>query len=110
MNYFIWRNQDAGRNSVSMVAQSLFSHKQLHGKSTTEMQEMMFQEHHINWAHYDQSKKNGRLIVKETYTDKYAVPMSTEIGTCERTRWVVKPAWKFTEDKEKLMTMIPTYV
>jgi hypothetical protein len=27
----------------------------------------------------------------------------------KRSRWVSKPAWKFTEDKEKLLAMIPKY-
>ena len=120
LNYFIWRNQDCARNSVSMVAQSLFSHKQLQGKSTKEMQEMMFNEHNINWADYDQSKKNGRLIVKEEYEISYP---SNEVGwepgkngrdinykeSVKRNRWISTPAWKFTEDKDKLLNMIPKY-
>lgn len=106
MNYFIWRNQDCARNSVSMVAKSLFSHKELQGKSTAEMQEMIYQKEGINWADYDQAKKNGRLIVKEEYlqVNHLIVTMSQF-----RTRWVSKPAWKFTEDKDKLLEMIPNY-
>ena len=122
MNYFIWRNQDCARNSVSMVAQSLFSHKELHGKSSSQMQEMMFKEHNVNWATYDQSKKNGRLIVKEQYLAELNPPQNTNnmiyvnatvtndgIGAL-RNRWISKPAWKFTEDKETLLSMIPKYV
>jgi tRNA(His) 5'-end guanylyltransferase len=121
MNYFIWRNQDAGRNSVSMVAQSLFSHKELHGKSTADMQEMMFQKHNVNWSQYDPAKKNGRLIVKEEYTDATAdllikhketareVFGVSDVIVNKRTRWVVKPAWKFTEDASTLLNMIPKY-
>src|SRR5579862_4213450 len=67
MNYFIWRNQDCARNAVSMVAQSKFSHKELQGKSTAQMQEMLFQSHGINWSEYREDWKNGRLIVKEEY-------------------------------------------
>jgi len=113
MNYFIWRGNDCSRNSVSMVAQSLFSHTQLQGKSTPQMQEMMFKEHNVNWATYDQAKKNGRLIVKEEYTIKAGESEGTEFAMfidTQRNIWVSKPAWKFTEDKEKLLEMIPTYV
>jgi tRNA(His) guanylyltransferase len=124
MNYFIWRNQDCARNSVSMVAQSLFSHKMLQGKSTAEMQEMMFQNYQLNWADYDPAKKNGRLIVKESYTTKEDGVQLDNIfsNLCDgtkkpvnyipptRTKWVSKPAWKFTEDKEKLLLMIPQYL
>ena len=40
-NYFVWRQQDAKRNSISMMAQSIFSHKELQGKSGTEMLKMI---------------------------------------------------------------------
>lgn len=118
MNYFLWRNQDCSRNSVSMVAQANFSHKELQGKSTPDMHEMLHSKD-INWAmDYTDREKNGALIVKETYisdfkcesidlvdTDKFGVR-----GTgVERTRWVSKGAWKFTEDKIKLLSMIPEY-
>lgn len=121
MNYFIWRNQDAGRNSVSMVAQSLFSHKELQGKSTADMQEMMFQKHNVNWAEYDQSKKNGRLIVKKQYElDDTAKLLIKHHGVVKeifgasdiivtRHKWISIPAWKFTENKETLLNMIPKY-
>jgi len=107
MNYFIWRNQDCARNSVSMVAQANFSHKELQGKSTTEMHEMLHAKG-VNWAtDYSDREKNGALIVKEEYTitnDPQFAPIPVT-----RTRWVSKGAWKFTEDKEKLLAMIPKY-
>ena len=113
MNYFIWRNQDCARNSVSMVAQENFSHKELQGKSTPEMHEML---HHkgINWAtDFPDGAKNGRLIVKESYETSVSVPDVANFKvvpqTVTRTRWVSKGAWKFTEDKEKLLAMIPAY-
>ena len=40
-NYFVWRQQDAKRNSISMMAQSIFSHKSLQSKSGEEMLEMI---------------------------------------------------------------------
>jgi tRNA(His) 5'-end guanylyltransferase len=122
MNYFIWRNQDCSRNAVSMVAQSQFSHKELQGKSTPMMQEMLFTQKGINWSEYDEALKNGRLIVKESYFHNAIynvdVPVNKDgITVCgpgvdgpARTRWASKPAWKFTQDKEKLMEMIPQYL
>jgi tRNA(His) guanylyltransferase len=62
-NYFIWRQQDAVRNSISSVAQSLYSHKELNGKKTDEMQEMIFQKG-INWNEYAPRKKRGCVIRK----------------------------------------------
>jgi len=63
-NYFIWRQKDAIRNSISMVAQSLYSHKQLNGKSQSDMQEMCFQKG-INWNDMPNGFKRGRTIIKE---------------------------------------------
>jgi tRNA(His) guanylyltransferase len=62
-NYFIWRQQDAVRNSISSVAQSLYSSKELHGVKTDQMQEMIFQKG-INWNDYDFRKKRGAVIGK----------------------------------------------
>lgn len=62
-NYFIWRQKDATRNSVSMVAQSHFSHKQLHGKSVKDMREML----HVvddSWYKYPDECKYGNWIKK----------------------------------------------
>jgi tRNA(His) guanylyltransferase len=62
-NYFIWRQQDAVRNSISSVAQSLYSTKELHGKKTSDMQELIFQKG-INWNDYDFRLKRGAVIAK----------------------------------------------
>lgn len=42
-NYFLWRQKDAIRNSISASAQSLYSHKELHQKTQSDMQELIFQ-------------------------------------------------------------------
>ena len=67
-NYFIWRQQDATRNSISSVAQSLYSHKELEGKSSDEKQEMIFQKG-INWNDYTYREKRGGVIAKVYYVD-----------------------------------------
>lgn len=68
VNYFVWRQQDCTRNSVSSVAHSLYSPKQLYKKNNSEMQEMIF-EKGINWNDYETYWKRGRIILKE-YLDK----------------------------------------
>ncbi len=60
-NYFLWREMDATRNSISMAAQSMFSHRQLHKKNTSEMQEMMFQVG-FNWNKYPVFFKRGTFV------------------------------------------------
>lgn len=106
MNYFIWRNQDCSRNSVSMVAQHNFSHGKLQNKSCAEMQEMLFKERNINWSEYPEHLKNGRLIIKEEYEMEYPHNSNEVI---KRKKWVSTPAWKFTQDSKKLLDLIPEY-
>lgn len=67
-NYFLARQFDAEKNSISMLAQSLYSHKELHSKHGGEMQEMCFQKGH-NWNDLHFSKKRGSFIVKNTYVN-----------------------------------------
>ena len=66
VNYFIWRQQDASRNSIAMVAQSKFSPKELHKKNTNEMQEMMFQKDGTNWNDLGTYKKRGISVIKSS--------------------------------------------
>lgn len=63
-NYFIWRQKDWIRNSVSMLAQSLYSHKQLHGKNQKDMHEMIH-EAGYNWAKLGSKWKNGIFIYRD---------------------------------------------
>jgi tRNA(His) guanylyltransferase len=85
-NYFIWRQADATRNSIQAAAQALYSQKELHGKNTNELQEMMFQKG-INWDEYSAGEKRGRLIVKEQY--EISATSYKPGDTVTRNRWVV---------------------
>lgn len=62
-NYFIWRQIDWIRNSVSMLAQSLYSHKQLHKKNQSDMHEMIH-EKGLNWSDLGDVYKNGLFVYK----------------------------------------------
>ncbi len=99
-NYFIWRQRDAVRNSVSMAAQAKFSTGQLHGKGSGEMQEMLFSQHGINWNDYPDSHKRGCVITRHVaegrveYTDKRTGEMA--VTTAMRTTWETGPAPHFT--------------
>lgn len=75
-NYFIWRQQDASRNSIQMVAQSIYSHTQMQNKSCDVLQEMMFQDRQINWNDFDTVYKRGSCITKEYYTTQEGVMRS----------------------------------
>jgi len=61
-NYFVWRQQDASRNSVQMLARHYFSHKQLHKKNNSEIQDMLMLEKGVNWNDIDTWKKRGSCV------------------------------------------------
>ena len=70
VNCLIWRESDAVRNSISMLAQHHFSHKQLHGKSTSEMQNMLMEKYSINWNDVSPAWKRGTYVQRQLFTDK----------------------------------------
>lgn len=63
-NYFIWRQQDATRNSINMLGQSLYSHKELQGKNTDQVQEMCFQKGK-NWNDVQTCYKRGTVTHRD---------------------------------------------
>ena len=78
-NYFLWRQQDCRRNSVSQTARSLFSHKQLHAKKTQEMKDMMLSKG-TSWdMDINEGYRNGWLITKECVV---AAPLIKENRNC----------------------------
>lgn len=65
-NLIYWRQLDATRNSIQMVGQANFSHKELQKKSCNMIQEMLFAEKGINWNDYPTHLKRGSCCIKTT--------------------------------------------
>lgn len=63
-NYFVWRQQDATRNSISMAAQHYCGHKATMHKSSNQKQEMIFQTANVNWNDFTERFKRGGLFKK----------------------------------------------
>lgn len=63
-NYFYYRQLDATRNSIQMAGQANFSHKELHGKSCNQIQDMLMTKRGINWNDFPEYKKRGSCCVK----------------------------------------------
>jgi len=63
-NSFLWREMDASKNSISMAASDLYSHKQLHKKNGKDMQEMLFQKG-INWNDFPPFFKRGTYVQRQ---------------------------------------------
>ncbi len=63
-NYFLWRQQDASRNSINSVGQAHFSSKQLHGLNTDMVQDLLFKEKGINWNDLPTINKRGACVIR----------------------------------------------
>ncbi len=61
IKYLIWREMDATRNSINQAARTLYSHKQLDKKNSSEKQELLFSKG-INWDKYPDYFKRGTYI------------------------------------------------
>jgi len=80
INYFVWRQQDCSRNSVQMVARSLYSHKELIGKNNSQLQDLIYDKGQ-NWNDYPTGQRRGRCIVKEpgvVWTIADEIPIFTQ--------------------------------
>jgi len=111
INYFIWRQQDATRNSIQSVGYSLYPHEKLKGVKTDEMQEYIFKKG-VNWNDFPIGQKRGRTVVKldtlvevkpEAYNkskNKSNFIIKNDKFFVERNQWTVVEPPIFTKDKD----------
>lgn len=66
-NYFLWRQFDAMRNSVQMVGQAHFSHKELQNKTCNDIQDMLMVQKRINWNNLPTYQKRGSCAIYADY-------------------------------------------
>jgi tRNA(His) 5'-end guanylyltransferase len=71
VNCFIWREQDATRNSVQMAAQSCFSHADCQNKSGSELQDMLWKQMDINWNDYPNFFKRGTYVRRKNIERRF---------------------------------------
>lgn len=64
-NLIYWRQLDATRNSIQMVGQANFSHKELQNKSCNQIQDMLMVQKSINWNNFPTYQKRGSCCIKE---------------------------------------------
>lgn len=101
-NYFYWRQLDASRNSIQMVGQANFSHRELQNKSCNDIQDMLMTQKGINWNDFPTYQKRGSCVIKEDYwidgnngceySEEYSEVLN-RTGGCEtdimRSRWII---------------------
>lgn len=90
-NNFYWRQLDASRNSIQMVGQANFSHKELQNKSCNDIQDMLMTQKGINWNDLPTYQKRGSCCVKMYQLDEGSFQSHAEDKLMEhgRTFWTV---------------------
>lgn len=88
-NLIYWRQLDATRNSIQMVGQANFSHKELQNKSRNNIQDMLMTQKGINWNDLPIYQKRGSCCVKKEIENK-SIGYNGEVRAIEyRTEWVI---------------------
>lgn len=82
-NAILWRQRDAEKNSVSSLAQSLYSQKEINGISSKKLQDKMFTEKGVNWNDVPTMYKRGSACVKDA-EGKWFIDMEMPIISQDR--------------------------
>lgn len=88
VNCLIWRQQDATRNSIQALAQSLYSQKQLSGLKCSQLQDKMFTEKGVNWNNLSTYQKRGACAVKRMMKKKVKLKDGSST-LVDRPQWVI---------------------
>ena len=83
-NLIYWRQLDATRNSIQMVAQANFPHRELQGRTCNMLQDKLFLEKGINWNSYPVDCKRGAACIRKVVE----VPCDND-GIALRSRWII---------------------
>jgi tRNA(His) 5'-end guanylyltransferase len=79
-NNIYWRQLDASRNSIQMLGQAHFSHKELQHKTCNQIQDMLMTQKGINWNDLQTSYKRGSCCVR----NRRVISVSADgTATCE---------------------------
>lgn len=91
--YFLWRQADASRNSLNMLASTYYSHAELLNKSASEKHELIHAKGD-NWAKHPPDFKRGRVVRFSGEGRAAAWQVDGQIPV-------------FTRDREYLNSLIP---
>jgi len=95
-NYFVWRQNDAIRNSIQAVGQAHFSQKELHKLNVDQIKAKLLSEHGVNWDLHIKTKFKRGLAVSR-------VPNIVDSGvTANFAHWIALgyPNYKPVVDEE----------
>lgn len=101
-NCLLWRQQDATRNSIQALAQSLYSNKQIEGINTKKLQDKMFTEKGVNWNDLPTTQKRGSCCIK-----KPTKIITTNNEKVIRNKWIIDNEIPiFSQDTEYINNLI----
>jgi tRNA(His) 5'-end guanylyltransferase len=109
--YFLWRQKDASRNSLTMLASCHFSHKQLHGQDRDAKHELL-QSVGVKWTDWPTSFRHGRVVrrVSQQRTVSYVHKKTKEkiSKDVEESVWQVdREIPVFTRTSDYLDSVVP---
>ena len=81
-NYFIWRQEDATTNSLSMLAQSLYAHETLHHRKWSDLQDLCWRKGQ-NWNDLETAEKRGVCVYR------HRVVVQGRQGSVERMKFFI---------------------
>lgn len=93
LEWFHWRQTDCVKNSVSSAGQAVFNSKELHGRNSLEVKEML-DDAGVPWFKLPDGFKFGRVAVRETVFKNRTRRMGciVEIDYVQSLQWSVAPA------------------
>jgi tRNA(His) 5'-end guanylyltransferase len=89
-NYFYWRQADAIRNSVQMLARMHFSHKECYAKNEKELKVMLLSKG-ISWDEQEHCNKYGVCLKRVEREEMISYNIKNEVHTimAKRNRWEI---------------------
>lgn len=108
-NVFLWRQQDAIKNSVTGLAEAYYSGSELHQKCTA-TRRLMLLEKDIDWHALTSAQKFGTAVVYKTYevTDNFGAPGEEIFKTVTRGAWSAQEVLDFKEHPEQINNLLET--
>lgn len=91
-NLIYWRQLDATRNSIQMVGQANFSHKELQNKSCNDIQDMLMTQKNINWNDLPTYQKRGSCCVRNKIvieSDSVMVTAQLRDASKSENEWII---------------------
>ena len=91
-NLVYWRQLDVSRNSIQMVGQANFSHKELQNKSCNDIQDMLMTQKGINWNDLPTYQKRGSCCVRNKIvieTDSVMATAQLRDSSKSENEWII---------------------